>query len=74
MQKVSPKVEAKVRTAEDTPITFRDFEAALKDIVNRRAPGSTMVTSNMVKGRSTEVRQFSYTYMSALWQMQETPK
>jgi hypothetical protein len=27
-KKVTPEVEAKVRAAEDTPITFRNFEAA----------------------------------------------
>jgi hypothetical protein len=33
-----------------------------------------MTTANMVKGWSTEVHQFAYTHMSALWQMQETPQ
>jgi hypothetical protein len=33
-----------------------------------------MITENMVKGWSTEVCQFAYTLMSALWQMRETPQ
>ena len=49
-KKVSPAVEAKVKAAEDTPITFADFELALKDIVNGGAPGPSMATANMVKG------------------------
>jgi hypothetical protein len=32
--KVTPEVEAKVRAAKDTPISFGDFEAALNDIIN----------------------------------------
>jgi hypothetical protein len=61
-KKATPEVESKVRAAEDTPITFGDFEAALKDIVNGGAPGPFMATANMVKGWSTEVRQFAYIY------------
>jgi hypothetical protein len=67
-------VESKVRAAEDTPITFGDFEAALKDIVNGGAPGPSMATANMVKGWSTEVHQFAYIHMFALWQIKETPQ
>jgi hypothetical protein len=37
-KKVTPAVEAKVRAAEDNPITFGDFEAALKNIVNGGRP------------------------------------
>ncbi len=33
-----------------------------------------MATANMVKGWSTEVRQFAYTHMSALWEMKGTPQ
>jgi hypothetical protein len=65
-KKVTPKVEAKVRAAENTPITFGDFETALKDIANGGPPGTFMATANMVKGWSTEVCQFVYTHMSAL--------
>jgi hypothetical protein len=67
-------VEAKVKAAEDTPITFRDFEAALKNIANGGAPGSSMATANMDNGWSTEVYQFAYTHKFALWQMRETPQ
>jgi hypothetical protein len=73
-KKVTPEVEAKVRAAEDTPITFGDFEAALKDIVVGGASGPSMATASMVKGWSTEIRQCTYTHMSALWQMRETPQ
>jgi hypothetical protein len=65
-KKVNPDGEAKVRVAEDTPITFGDSEEALKDIVNEGALGPSMATANMVKGWSTEVHQFAYTHMSAL--------
>jgi hypothetical protein len=68
-KKINPEVEAKVRAAKDTPITFEDFEAALKDIVNGGAPGPSMATANMVKEWSTEVRQSACTHMSVLWQM-----
>jgi hypothetical protein len=33
-----------------------------------------MAIANIVKGWSTEIHQFVYTHMSALWQMQETPQ
>jgi hypothetical protein len=49
-KKVTPEVEAKNRAAEDIPITFRDFEAALKEIINGGALGSSMATAKMVKG------------------------
>jgi hypothetical protein len=48
-KKVTREVKAKVRVAEDTPITFGDFEAALKVIVNGGAPGPSMATANTVK-------------------------
>jgi hypothetical protein len=48
-KKVTPEVEAKIRAAEDTPITVGDFEAALKDIVNGGAAGPFMATANMAK-------------------------
>jgi hypothetical protein len=67
-----------LRAADDTPIIFGDFEAALKNIVNGGAPGPSiatenMATANLIKGWSIEVHQFAYTQMSALWQMRETP-
>jgi hypothetical protein len=42
--------------------------------MKRGAPGLSLATANIVKGWSTEVRQFSYTRMSSLWQMRETPQ
>jgi hypothetical protein len=70
MQKgLCKKCEKKV-----TPITFGDFDTALKDIVNEGAQDPSMATANMVKEWSMEVRQFVYTNMSALRQMQENPQ
>jgi hypothetical protein len=65
-KKVTPEIEAKVREAEGTPITFRNFETALKDIVNGGVLGPSMATANMAKGWSSEVRQFAYTHVSVL--------
>jgi hypothetical protein len=45
-KKVTPKVEVKVRAAEDTHLTFGDLTAAPKDIVNGVAPGPSIATAN----------------------------
>jgi hypothetical protein len=61
-KKLSPKIEAKAKVAEDTSIIFRDFEAALKDIVDGGASGFSMATANMIKGWSTKICHFAYTH------------
>jgi hypothetical protein len=66
-KKVTPAVEAEVRVAEDTPIIFRDFEAALKDIVN----GAALDPCHSKHGQGMVNRSPP---MSALWQMRETPQ
>jgi hypothetical protein len=43
----------------DTPTTFRNFKAALNDIVNRGVPDPFMAIAKMVKEWSTKVRQFA---------------
>jgi hypothetical protein len=75
-KKVSPEVEAKVRVAENAPITFGDFETALKDIINGSALGPRSIHGHCKHGQEivTEVHQFAYTHMSALLQMQEIPQ
>jgi len=72
-KKVSAETEAKVLAAENKPITFEDFNNALKDLVNGGAPGPSNATANMIKGWNTEVRQFAYEHMQALWEMRAVP-
>jgi hypothetical protein len=72
-KKVNPAVEVKVRAAEDIPLTFGDFEAALKDIVN----GAPQVPPWPLQTWSIDGQRRSanlHIHMPALWQMRETPQ
>jgi hypothetical protein len=66
-KKVSAAVEAKVRAAENAPITIADFDKAINEIANGGAPGLSGATANMVKGWNAEVRLFAYEHMHTLW-------
>ena len=55
------------------PFTFEEFQRGIARLTKDKAPGPSMVTSNMLKALPEEVLKRMYDLMNELWSRKEIP-
>jgi hypothetical protein len=72
-RKATPQMETDMKVALDEPFSLEEFTAAIRHLSPDKAPGPSMVNSNMIKGWDDGMIAYVHSMMQALWEHKTIP-